>query len=426
MKNTWLKISLVNLLVIALLGLFLRWFMVAPPEGFNYKNLLHAHSHVALLGWLYAAFFVALVSTYLPPQIAGGKPYRRLFWLSQAAVLGMLGSFPVQGYGLYSIAFSTAHLLLSYWFIYRFLADVRRVGEVRQQHPPSFRFVQAALFFLALSSLGPWSLGPVMASGGSGSPLYFNAIYFYLHFQYNGWFSFAALGLLFRVLEGQALPFSRARAKIIFHLFFWSCLPAFLLSVLWIKPPAAVYYLAGAAALGQVLATALLLHLLLRHRKSLLALFTGWSRLLAGFSLLALVLKTGMQLATALPYMADLAYSVRNFIIGYLHLVLIGFISFFLLAYFIRQGDLDASRKTSRWGLGIFLAGFLLTEGLLFLQGFLFWQNLGLLPAYFQVLFWLSTLLPLGIILFLLGQRRRAAKPERRELEVSGRSGNGV
>lgn len=316
----------------------------------------------------------------------------------------MLLSFPVQGYGLYSIAFSTAHLLLSYGFIYRFLTDVRRQGEIKKMHQVSFRLVQAALFFLALSSLGPWGLGPVMASGGSGSPLYFNAIYFYLHFQYNGWFSFAALGLLFRVLEGQGIPFSRPQASIIFHLFFWSCLPAYLLSVLWMKPPAAVYLLAGAAALGQVLAVAWLLNLLYRQRKSLSVFFAGWPRLLAVLALLALVLKTGMQLASALPYVADLANSVRNFIIGYLHLMLIGFISFFLLAYFVWQGKLDASRGSSRWGLGIFLAGFLLTEGLLFLQGFFFWQNLGLIPEYFKVLFWLSTLLPVGVGLFLLGQ----------------------
>jgi hypothetical protein len=407
LQNSWLKVALLNFLVIALLGLFLRWFMVAPPAGFNYKYLLHAHSHVALLGWLFSAFLVALLRAYLPEEVRQKKSYLWQFWLAQASVLGMLLSFPVQGYAPVSITFSTAHILISYWFIYQFLADARQVRLIASDHQASFRFIKAALFFLAFSSLGPWSLGPVMAGGGSGSQLYYNAIYFYLHFQYNGWLSFAALGLLFWLLENNPIPFSRPQALTVFRLFFGSCLLGFLLSVLWIKPPAIVYYLAGGAALVQAAGLFLLLRLLYRHRADLSGLFRGWSRLLFSLSLAALLLKVVMQLASAIPFMADLAFSIRNFIIGYLHLVLIGFISFFLFAYFIRRGQLNASRRRSRWGLGLFICGFFLSEGLLFLQGLFFWTGWGLLPDYFRLLFWVSTLMPAGLICLLAGQREK-------------------
>ena len=100
MKNSRLQAALVNFLIIALLGLLLRLFLVAPPAGLNYRNLLHAHSHVALLGWLFSAFFVALTRGFLPGELAGKKSYRWQFWLAQASVLGMLISFPLQGYGL--------------------------------------------------------------------------------------------------------------------------------------------------------------------------------------------------------------------------------------------------------------------------------------------------------------------------------------
>jgi hypothetical protein len=404
LKNNWLKIALLNFLIVALLGLFLRWFMVLPPAGFSYKNLLHAHSHAAILGWLFSAFFVALTGAYLPEAIGRGKRYQWQFWLGQLAVLGMLLSFPVQGYGLYSIAFTTLHILVSYWFIGQFLADARQHGLAASYHNTSFRFIKGALFFLALSTLGPWSLGPVMAAGGSGSPLYFNAIYFYLHFQYNGWLSFAALGLLFWLLEHHRLAFSRPQALVVFRLFFWACLPAFLLSVLWMKPPVFVYWLAGLAALVQMAGLALLLRLLYQNRNAITGLLSGMGRILFFLSVAALVLKAGMQLASAIPFVADLAYAIRNFIIGYLHLVLIGFISLFLFAFFMQQGQLNAARRRSRWGLGVFITGFVLSEGLLFVQGLFFWLNWGLVPEYFRLLFWVSTLLPAGLLLFISGQ----------------------
>src|SRR5215210_4167580 len=102
--------------------------MVAPPAGFNYKYLLHAHSHVAILGWLYSAFYVGIIQAYLPIEIQQKKKYWWQFWLAQLSVLGMLLSFPVQGYALYSITFSTLHIIISYFFIYHFLSDARRLG----------------------------------------------------------------------------------------------------------------------------------------------------------------------------------------------------------------------------------------------------------------------------------------------------------
>ncbi|KAA5546761.1 hypothetical protein [Adhaeribacter rhizoryzae] len=407
MKNSWLKIALLNFVVIALLGLFLRWFMVSPPANFNYKYLLHAHSHVAILGWLFSAVFVALVGAYLPENMRQKKVYSWQFWLGQLTVLGMLISFPVQGYGLYSIIFSTLHIFISYWFIYQFQTDARQASLVSNRYVTSFRFIKAALIFLALSTLGPWSLGPIMATGGSGSQLYYNAIYFYLHFQYNGWLSFAALGLLFWLFEKHHLNINLRQGQQIFHLFFWSCCLGYLLSVLWIKPPAVVYYLAGLAAVAQGLGLVLFLQLLYRQRQHIAKIFTGWGSILFSLAMVAFVLKIMMQLASAIPFMADLAYTVRNFIIGYLHLVLIGFISFFLFAFFIQQKAFNTTRPSSRWGLGIFITGFFLSEILLFLQGLFFWANWGMLPAYFQVLFGVSTFLPIGLILFLIGQRQK-------------------
>ncbi|MBC5994513.1 hypothetical protein [Pontibacter cellulosilyticus] len=403
-KRNWLLVSLLNLVIVAILGLLLRWMFVAPVAGINYKYLLHAHSHVALLGWLYAAVFVALVSTFLPAELRDKKTYTWQFWLSQGAVLGMLFTFPVQGYAAASIAFSTAHILLSYWFAYRFQKDAKAAKLNQGKHQLSFKFIRAALFFLVLSSLGPWAMGPFMALGHSGSELYFNAIYFYLHFQYNGWFTFAVLGLLFWLLEHYQIAFNAKNGGLFFRLMFWACIPAFLLSVLWIKPAIAVYWISGAAAVVQVMALGVLLAILIPLRRQVYNLFGGWSKLTLQLAILAFILKTGMQFATAFPYMADLAYKIRLFVIGYLHLVLIGFVSLFILAFFVQKGWLSLKQSMSKWGIGIFILGFILTEMLLFLQGTFFWIGLGAIPYFNELLFGQSILLPFGIMLFTIPQ----------------------
>ncbi|PTX12208.1 hypothetical protein C8N40_1146 [Pontibacter mucosus] len=401
--NRWrlpLLSALLGLVVIALLGLLLRGMLVAPVVGLNYKYLLHAHSHAALLGWLYPVLFIALLHAYLPPEVRNKQVYFRQFWLSQGAVLGMLLSFPVQGYAAVSITFSTAHILLSYWFILRFWIDAKAQSINGGMHQLSFLFIKAALFFLALSSLGPWAMGPIMASGHSGTALYYNAIYFYLHFLYNGWFTFAVLGLLFWLLEKYNIGFSQKYGLLFFRLMFWACLPAYLLSVLWVKPGAVVYFVGGLAALVQLLALGVLLGLLWPLRARIYTLFSGWGRALFILAGTAFILKILMQLSTAFPYMADLAYNLRFFIIGYLHLVLIGFVSLFMIAWLAQQGWVSFSRSIGRWGMGLFILAFIGTEVLLFGQGLYLWLALGAIPKYNELLFGVSVLLPLGALLF--------------------------
>ena len=402
MKPAWLKIAFLNLLIVAFLGLFLRWQFVQPTTGINYKYFLHAHSHAALLGWLYSAFFIALLPSYLPENQYRKKIYSWLFWLSQGSVLCMLISFPIQGYALFSITFSTLHILLSYAFIYHFLKDSKQSELVKTQHHFSFKFIKAALFFLALSSMGPWAMGPIMATGNSFTNIYYNAIYFYLHFQYNGWFSFAALGLFFWLLEHYQVTFNRQKATVFFQLFYWACLPAYLLSVLWTKPDLWVYLIAGISAFMQLVALVLFARISIAFLPQFSSKLHTWTRILMLFAFTAFVLKILMQAVSAIPYFADLTYKLRHFIIGYLHLVLIGFVSLFLFAYFLQLGWLTLKNRWAKIGLVVFFMAFLLTEALLFLQGIFYWTKLGIIPGYDWWMFALSIGLPVGLGLFIL------------------------
>jgi len=80
---------------------------------------------------------------------------------------------------------------------------------------------------------------------GSTSSWYQNAIYFYLHFQYNGWFITALLGLLFFIFEEHSIPIAKNTFNLFFRFFILGVILTFFLSVLWMHPHPIFYVLAG-------------------------------------------------------------------------------------------------------------------------------------------------------------------------------------
>lgn len=405
----WFMVSFIYLLLLGFLGVFLRFFIINPIEGLNYRNFLHAHSHIAFLGWIFNALFAGIIWAYFPHKTAS---YKKLFILLQLSVVGMLISFPIQGYAFYSILFSTLHIFLSWWFAGKAFADLgrNRLEKEQQKHLLSRTFIKGSLFFMILSAAGPFALGGIMAKGMAGTSWYQLAIYFYLHFQYDGWFSFALFGLFFWILERNNILFNRRYARLFLWLMVVACMPAYALSTLWTEPAAWVFAVAGIAAAIQLLALLYALLLLWQIRKSLGWLLGGPIRLVMAVSLAAFGLKVIMQLASALPAIAQLAYLVRNFTIGYLHLVFLGFVSFFLFGWMAQQGFLRLRSKTAKWDLLVFLAGFILTELYLFAQPLSIRYGLGSLPAYELSLAMVSLLLPAGSILLMLNLKKRAAR----------------
>ena len=179
------------------------------------------------------ALFVLILHTYLPVETGRYKKYIYYFIILQLANMGMLFTFPFTGYALWSIIFSTIHALTTMLFAWVFIWEVRNI--VPNQHRTSFQFVKWALILLFVSNLSPLALGPVSATKGK-TDLYYSLIYFYLHFQYNGWFTFVLIGLILHQLEGLGLNTSNWLVKIGFLLKLLAVFPAYLLSVLWTGP----------------------------------------------------------------------------------------------------------------------------------------------------------------------------------------------
>ena len=378
-----------NFFLVALLGLGLRSFSVFSVPFLNYKFLIHAHSHFAFGGWILPAILLMIVKYF--PEFTNKISLQQLRLVSGSLIIsayGMLLSFPFVGYAPVSIAFSTISMIAAIYMGVLLWKAMKGVKSV------SYNFLRAGIIFLALSSLGPMATAPLIATGNNFSPLYSNAIYFYLHFQYNGWFTFAILAVLYQLLGSEA-----KYGKIAFWLLAGACGPAYLLSVLWVKPPDYIFIIAFMAALAQLAGVVFLLIDLFRLKGK-------WqiSKVIIYVAMSVFVMKNMIQLASAFPEVVDMATARRNFIIAYLHMVLLGFVSLFLIGSLIKGNERHV-RPGFIAGLTTFFVAFLITETLLVMNASGIWVELGGL-AFVELIFIASIFLPTGIFFIWNGTRR--------------------
>ena len=83
---------------------------------------------------------------------------------------------------------------------------------------------------------------------------------------------------------------------------------------------------------------------------------------------MALTVKLFLQFGSTIPSLSDLAFGFRPIVIGYLHLVLLGVITLFLLGYMFAKNYFIANKKTFN-GAFVFATGVILNEALLMIQG---------------------------------------------------------
>lgn len=399
MSATIFRVALLFFLVAASMGLLLRWAFVGDLPWMHYRFWVHAHSHVALLGWLYLGVY-ALLSRVMVPEALRSKPaYRWNVMLTAIAVAGMAVAFPIQGYGGWAIAFSVMHGLLSYHWAWHLWRDSRAEGAVRQ-------FTGWAIVFLILGSLALWALPVIILTGYQGKAIYYMAVQWYLHFQFNGWLIFACLALFFQWAHDAGAIWPTSFGTWFLRLMIVSCFLTYALAIAWSHPGLWVFLVNSA---GVILQLAALIVLVLGVKKVLPAmerLADNWTKVLLGVAAGSFVLKILIQSVVVAPYIATISFTIRNFVLGFIHLILLGVVSFFLFAQARHLGWLTLNRRVNRIGMILLLIGFVGTECWLFLQGTLFWGSLGFLPFYYEVLFALSVCLPAGIAFILFDQAR--------------------
>lgn len=384
----WIKFSLFNLFLVATLGLLMRYKIAFELPFIHQKNILHSHSHFAFSGWVSQTLIVLMVH-YLSKQnnSINIEKYKKIFIANLVCAYIMLFSFIYQGYGLISILFSTLSIFVSFWFAIIYFKDLKMVSD----NELAKSWFKAALFFYVISSFGTFALAFMMATKNLPQDFYLSSIYFYLHFQYNGWFWFACMGLFMNQLISN-ISIEKAN-KTIFTWFFISCIPAYLLSVLWLELPIWVYSLAVLSAILQILAWLKFMKIIIPNfiKNFTLAPFFKWIYI----SIISCVsIKFLLQFGSTIPLVGKLAFGFRPIVIAYLHLVLLAIISGFLLIYLFTN-KLVIQNNSIKKALALFIIGVFLNELVLAVQGIASFSYT-LIPYVNEMLFGIAIILFFG------------------------------
>jgi len=396
MQKPWVVTCLINFLIASFMGLLLRLSNVVAV-GFEYAKMIHAHSHTAMLGWVYMMLYSLFVHHFVPSDKR--KKYNLLFWLTQITVVGMMVSFPIQGYALFSIAFSTLHIVCSYFLCYRIWKD-------NDAENPSGRFLKTAIIFMLISTLGAWSVGIVMNLSGRESVLTQVPIQFFLHFQFNGWFVFAILSIFFTIIHKRGFTLNDHRLRAFYQLMVLSTIATFALPLSWYFPSRMLFFVNVLGVVLQVISLACFIKMIAPDRKTLFFENIG-AKWLLGLSLISFSIKIIMQAVTIFPAFAVASHAVRNFTIGFIHLGMLGVISGFLFFFLTADGFPIKNNPLLKSGLAVFYTGFLLTESILFCHGMLQFLRLSPIPKYDEIMLGVTFLLPIGLMLILAAVVRR-------------------
>jgi hypothetical protein len=395
-RSFWITLSLVNLCIVAFLGFCLRSKILFSIPLINYRYFLSAHSHFAFAGWAGLALMTLLIYDLLPESVSQKKIYHWILLGIEVSSLGMAFSFPFYGYTAVSIFFSTLYIVVTVVFAPVFIKDILRFSNHRTIKLLSISAVSS----LIISFLGALGLVYILLSRSGNSILYRDSIYTFLHFQYNGFFTLAIFALLNQYLMNKGIVANK-NARMFSIFLCLSIVPALFLSLLW-HNSSFFYILAG---IGCVFIIISLIYFLgfFRSIKVSQLFSSTFARTLWLFAIFSFCLKMLLNVGTIFPQLGNAVYGDRPVIIGFLHLVFLGFLTFYLLATLLENNYFIKNKKTIVLPFYIFSFGILANEVLLMIQGLgiLFKTN----NEIYKWLLWLtSILLFLGALFILLSR----------------------
>jgi hypothetical protein len=132
--------------------------------------------------------------------------------------------------------------------------------------------------------------------------------------------------------------------------------------------PLWVYVLVILAAFAQVWGWIYTVGIIKKQAKNLRQSMAPIAKWVLLFSAVALSIKLLLQLGSTIPSLSDLSFGFRPIVIGYLHLVLLGVITLFLLGYILSSSAFVINKKLAG-GAGIFACGIIINEIFLMTQG---------------------------------------------------------
>lgn len=399
-RSFWLKFSVFNFFLVALLGVIMRYKILYSFPFLDQKHLQDAHSHFAFYGWITNVLYV-LIMHYISKvnPLVKLRKYEYLIVINLAASFAMLGTFIYGGYFWASIAASTAALLTSFVFCYFFIRDSMKIQDA------SKIWFLAGLFFAVISSAGVFNLAYMMSSKNINQDLYLASEYYFLHFQYNGFFIFSCIGLLLYSMKEAGSPISERKNKLLFWLMFLGCFIGVGLSVLWMKLPAVVFTMIVIATLGQTAGAVMIYDFVKKSWTNLVVKWSPMHRFVLLFVGFAFAVKIALQLGSNIPAVNQFAFGFRNVVIAYLHLVLLMCIATFLVNEILATNFFTIS-KPLLLGLKLFLLGIFLNEFLLGLMGIFSIKYISI-PYANHFLLYISLLIFIALLLIFVNLRTK-------------------
>jgi hypothetical protein len=361
-RSFWISLCLINLCIVAFLGFSLRSKILFSIPAVDYRNFLSAHSHFAFGGWAGLTLMTLLIFDLLPAEVSQKKIYQWILGGIEISSLGMALIFPFYGYNVFSISFSTLYIIVSFVFAPVFIKDIARSVTDRNVRLLSI----SAIASLIVSTIGPLGLAYILISKSGNSILYRDSIYTFLHFQYNGFFTLSVFALFLNYFSKKTIaPDKRSRPFAVSLCL--SVLPALALSLLW-HNHVWLYMVAGIGGVFILLSLVHFFRLLGEIPKTVLF-KTQLARTLWLFSVFSFGLKMLLNAGTLFPQLGQAVYGDRPVIIGFLHLVFLGFLSFFILSTLVENRYFTKNNKTITYPFVLFSIGVIANEGLLMLQG---------------------------------------------------------
>ena len=363
-KNRWVDIVIFNFCVVAFLGFILRSKILFSIPFLDYNRLLDAHFHFAFGGWVTLALAMLLIYDVLPAGRSERPVYRWLLIGILAASWMLLISSPLPANSIGASIFSTIFILVTYAFAWVYIADIRKAPVSKTVKLLAI----SALVCMVLASVGIFTLAYLFATKSLSMFAYRDALYTYLHLEYNGFFTLAVFAILFQRLEHKMSSGAKQKAYEFSVMLCASTIPSLFLTYLWRDPNEIYRVIAICGSITLLLSFVLLIRFIFSLRE----VYTSFSPIVRNMLLLSVssfALKIFLQSFTLFPAVGNAVFGDRPVIIGFLHLVFLGFVTLFLMATFAESGFLNVRFVFNRFALIIFTVVVILNEVILMTQG---------------------------------------------------------
>ena len=363
-KNRWINILILNFCVVAFLGFLLRSKILFSIPFLNYNRLLDAHFHFAFGAWATLAIAVLFIYDILPPASATRPIYK---WLPVGILASswlMLIASPLPANSPISNVCSVVFILVTYVFAIVMRADIMKA--------PISKTVKllavSSLVCLILSSFGIFTLAYLFATKSLSAFAYRDSLYTYLHFEYNGFFTLGIFAILMHKLDSKMSDASKQKAFWFSLMLTISTFPSLFLTYLW-RDPNDIYRVI--AICGSITLFVSLV-LFIRFAVSIRSICLTVAPLIRSVFIIAMISfasKVFLQSFTLFPAGGNAVFGDRPVIIGFLHLVFLGFVTLSLMGWFAYHRYLNIKYPFTRFALVFFTIAILLNELILMTQG---------------------------------------------------------